>query len=286
MTVQEFFTAYLGLWVETNKGTDPTTHQQCIDAWRTYNRKVVGAPDIFGNPPDIWNNYQTDFYDKIPNTPTGFPQLGDVVIWGTNYGKYGHIAVCTDIADTTTFTSFDQNDPLNTPCHYQPHKYTGVLGWLRPKHLPPEASTEDKVCLDLLKQTPYEGSLEGLVRQLIGEHTNYKDLENKAKQLDGFVSKWVEEFKLTSGSNLIEIETEMTKLLPLEDRVNKFRFAIESAVGTFETDDALLGALQALRGDNLTLTTKLSECQLKLKRNGAIKAFSFGNYIIRIYKND
>lgn len=284
MTAKEFFDAYLGLWVESNKSTDPTTYNQCIDIWRAYNRKVVGAPDIFGNPPDIWANYQTDFYNKIPNTPDGFPQLGDVVIFGTKYGKYGHICIATDIADTTTFTSFDQNDPLNTPCHFQPHKYTGVLGWLRPKHLPPEASIEDKIALDLLKQIPFEGNLEGFVRQLIGEHTNYKDLESKAKQLDGFASKWVEEFKLPSGSNLVEIETEMTKLLPLEDRVNKFRLAIESAVGTFTDDTALLDGLQALRGDNLTLTTKLSECQTKLTKRKPWKSFQAGNLLVKIYK--
>lgn len=148
MNIRDFFWAYMDLWVESNKGSDATTYDQCIDLWRTYNRKVIQAPDIFGNPPDIWDKYQSDYYDRIPNTPDGIPQLGDVIIWGTKYGKYGHIAICTELANTSKFTTFDQNDPLGSSCHFQPHTYTGVLGWLRPKNqsvleVPkPEAATE------------------------------------------------------------------------------------------------------------------------------------------------
>lgn len=151
MNIRTFFWAYIDLWVESNKGSDITTYNQCVDAWRVYNRQVIKAPDIFGNPPDLWEKYQSDYYDKIPNTPTGVPQLGDVIIWGTKYGKYGHIAICTEIANTKTFTSFDQNDPIGEPCHFQPHTYAGVLGWLRPKNQlvlqPPEevSNAQDKI---------------------------------------------------------------------------------------------------------------------------------------------
>lgn len=133
MNIRDFFWGMIDLWVESNKGS-VETQDQCVDLWRAYNRKVIQAPDIFGNPPDIWNKYQQDFYERIPNTPDGVPQLGDVVIWGSSYGGYGHIAICTEIANTKTFTSFDQNDPIGEPCHFQPHTYSGVLGWLRPKN--------------------------------------------------------------------------------------------------------------------------------------------------------
>jgi len=134
MNIRDFFWAFMDLWVESNKGSDPTTYDQCVDLWRAYNRKVIRAPDIFGNPPDIWEKYQADFYERIPNTPEGVPRLGDVIIWGKKYSKYGHIAICTEIADTKKFISFDQNDPIGTPCHFQEHNYVGVLGWLRPKN--------------------------------------------------------------------------------------------------------------------------------------------------------
>lgn len=135
MTARDFFDTFEGLWVETNKGMDTSTLDQCVDLWRAYNQKVIGGPFMTGNATDFWMNYPTDFYDKIPNASiSDVPQLGDVIIWGTKYSKFGHIAICTDIANTKTFTSFDQNDPTGTPCHYQPHTYTGVLGWLRPKN--------------------------------------------------------------------------------------------------------------------------------------------------------
>jgi len=283
MTIQEFFDTFSGLWIETNKTGDTSTYDQCIDLWRAYNRKVVKAPDIFGNPPDIWNNYQSEFYDKVPrggNTP----RLGDGIIWGTNYSKYGHIAVCTDIVASSTFTSFDQNDPLGSSCHYQPHTYTGVLGWLRPKKLPQEESSEDKIVLEVIKGIIHEGSLEGLARQLVGEHEHYKSLEAKANQLDGFIAKWVEEYKLDAGSNLVEIEIEMSKLLPLEDKVNQFRNAIEKAVGNdYVNDTALLTALEAIVQDRDNLAVKLDECQLKLSNKNILWAFEWKGYTIKIY---
>ncbi len=138
MSIREFFNTYIDLWVETNKSTNLATNDQCVDLWRVFNMKVVGGPFMLGNAVDFWTNYPTAFYDKIPNTPTGVPQMGDTIIWGTKYAPYGHIAICTELVDVKNFTSFDQNDPIGSACHFQPHTYTGVLGWLRPKQLPQE----------------------------------------------------------------------------------------------------------------------------------------------------
>jgi len=151
MNIRDFFWAYIDLWIESNKSSDTSTYDQCVDLWRAFNRKIIKAPDIYGNPPVLWDNYQSDYYEKIPNTPEGVPQLGDVIIWGKSYGGIGHIAICTEIANVKTFTSFDQNDPIGEPCHFQPHTYTGVLGWLRPKNQlvlePPKEDTnaQDKI---------------------------------------------------------------------------------------------------------------------------------------------
>ena len=67
--------------------------------------------------------------------------MGDIVIWGTLVGEYGHIDICSGGADTNSFTGFDQNWPLQVDangngtgvCHFVKHNYNGVLGWLRPK---------------------------------------------------------------------------------------------------------------------------------------------------------
>ena len=288
MNIQQFFEAYEDLWIESNKDSDQSTQDQCIDLWRAYNRKVIKAPDIFGNPPDIWNNYQQDFYERIKNTPSGVPQLGDVMVWGTRYGKYGHIAICTDIANTGTFTSFDQNDPLGSSCHFQPHKYTGLLGWLRPKNQEAiHGHAEQNIVLeliagaygDLLDDDPLkQGNLEGYCRAITEEHKSYAENRNKAEQLDGFIAKWVQEWNLESGSNLVEIENEMSKYITMEDRVNQYRDAIEKLVGPFENDDALLLALKSFKSDKKKILIDLKTCQAKLPKGKIIKVFEVGKW--------
>lgn len=128
MTIQQFFDKWNG------KGCDYDGYYgfQCMDLAHQFASEVVGQ-DIPAAPgaKDVWT-LATPGFEKIPNTPTGVPQRGDIVIWGTGVGQFGHIAVF-DHGDTTNFTSFDQNWPLNSLCHYQSHNYTGVLGWLHPK---------------------------------------------------------------------------------------------------------------------------------------------------------
>lgn len=125
MTVQQFFDKY------NNQGIDYDGYygDQCVDLAQQYNQEVVGGPRLTGNAVDIFTTYPKDFYDKITNTPDGVPQEGDIMIWGTSIGQYGHIAVFKD-GDQNQFTSFDQNWPANSVCHFQAHNYSGVLGWL------------------------------------------------------------------------------------------------------------------------------------------------------------
>lgn len=107
---------------------------QCMDLIEFYNRDVVGAPQIGGDAIDAWSYYSDRFYYQIDNGPGDVPQLGDILVWSTDYGDgAGHVAICHD-ADLSSFTSFDQNWPTGSCCHFQYHEnYDGVLGWLRPK---------------------------------------------------------------------------------------------------------------------------------------------------------
>jgi len=104
---------------------------QCVDLFHQYDKECVGGRVIAGNAVDLFNNYDHDHYYQILNSPTNCPIKGDVVIWGQGLGPYGHIAVAKD-GDANSFTSFDQNFPLGSLCHFQPHNYKNVLGWLRP----------------------------------------------------------------------------------------------------------------------------------------------------------
>jgi hypothetical protein len=295
MVIKELFDAYEGLWIESSSIDTSGTRDQCVDLFRVYNRKVIGGNDMAGNAVDYFTNYPVVYYDKIPNTPTGVPQLGDVIVWGTTYGTYGHISVCTDIADTKGFTSFDQNDPLKSKCHFQPHTYNGVLGWLRPKQLPIEESglTEDeRRTLDYLANSKTGDNLEGTVRSWYDCYLAKPGQESKVKQLEGFIAKWVEEWKLPEGSNLVEVENEMAKLMVIEDRLQEYRDSIELCVGTFPTDSALLLAHSAIRKQIDILTSERDSLQQKLDESKIpvgykfLKSWNIWNLMWKLYRKE
>ena len=132
MTVRGFFDKYNG------KGIDYDNWYgfQCMDLYHQFDKECIGSKNYPAPAAkDVWNKYDSNFYTRISNTPTNIPQEGDVIIWGTIIGPYGHIAVFY-AGDVINFTSFDQNFPINSKCHFQVHSYKGVLGWLRPKQLP------------------------------------------------------------------------------------------------------------------------------------------------------
>lgn len=144
MTFQEFLNKY------NSKGIDFDGFYgfQCMDLAHKYAVEVCGQ-DIPNAPAakDVWTK-PTPGYTKIANTPDGVPQKGDIIIWGTGAGPYGHIAVFYQ-GDVWKFTSFDQNWPVNSVCHFQQHNYTGVLGWLRRTGTPtPPAISPSKQKLD------------------------------------------------------------------------------------------------------------------------------------------
>src|SRR3990167_675546 len=146
MTLQEFFDKYNGKGIDF----DGFYGNQCMDLAEEYNRDVVGALRLTGNAADVWENYPVDNYERFLNTPDGVPQLGDIVLWNKNVGGgFGHIAIFKE-GDIDNFTSFDQNWPTGSNCHFQSHVYTNVTGWLRPKVTDNNALTECLKQHDLL----------------------------------------------------------------------------------------------------------------------------------------
>lgn len=138
MTVDEFFKKYNGKGIDF----DGFYGFQCMDLAQQYVKDCVGGKQLGGpNAKDCWTNYPKETFDRITNTPTGVPQLGDIVIWGAMPGNvYGHIAVYY-AGNTVNFTSFDQNWPVGSTSHFQVHNYNYVLGWLRPKVSPTPTPT-------------------------------------------------------------------------------------------------------------------------------------------------
>lgn len=109
---------------------------QCMDLIKQYCVEVLNIPVLTGNAVDVWTKYPADKFLKVNYIPGGdSPQHGDIVIWGTGVGQFGHIAIC-DIGQPSGFPngfiSFDQNWPVGSPCALVSHNFNNVLGWLRP----------------------------------------------------------------------------------------------------------------------------------------------------------
>lgn len=121
-----------------------------IDNDGTLGPNSAGAQCV--NLPNVWlsniaceqfpgnaANFEFDSHpdcDWIENTATSVPMPGDIVVWAASgyWGlPYGHVDVALAGGNVNNFTGFDQNWPLNSPCHSQWHNYNDVAGYLRPR---------------------------------------------------------------------------------------------------------------------------------------------------------
>lgn len=132
MTPQDFFNKYDGKTIDY----DGAYSGQCMDVMNQFRLDVHNDSS---NQLRAATAYQSwlkggQDYDKIHYQPGLAPQEGDIVYWSDQYIKgTGHVAIATNKANQSVFTSFDQNWPVGSKCHYQEHTYSGVVGWLRHK---------------------------------------------------------------------------------------------------------------------------------------------------------
>jgi len=84
----------------------------------------------------VWTNasdFTRKYFDLIENKVETIPQAGDLFVIGKSSSyPYGHIGIVIE-ATQTTMKCFEQNYPTGTNAHIQDRKYTGVVGFLRPK---------------------------------------------------------------------------------------------------------------------------------------------------------
>ena len=140
MTLQQFMNAWQGKKVPSRGGISG----QCVSMVQKWaeDNGVTGTPVFPVAAAKDMPGTRKDFFDWIPNTPTGVPQAGDIVVWGNAVGQYGHTAIFID-GNAQSFRSFDQNWPVGTAAHIQQHNYNGVLGWLRFKKPAPQGDIMD-----------------------------------------------------------------------------------------------------------------------------------------------
>lgn len=136
MTFDEFVKKFDGKATDFDGGCGV----QCVDLAKMYMYYVLEMqPKAIGNAEAYWRRYDElsylhDNFVKIPNTPTFVPQKGDIAVWDTRHGKYGHIAICNGEGNTKYFYSYDQNWIIKK-MHKVKHDYKGgFAGVLRPRN--------------------------------------------------------------------------------------------------------------------------------------------------------
>lgn len=132
------------------------------------------------------------------------------------------------------------------------------------KDVPPAISEDQKRALEFINSNKGSSNFEGAVREWYGAMKDKPELENKSKQLDGFIAKWIAEWRLSADTSLVGIESEMSKLLLLEDRLQEYRDSIEGCVGSFPDDLHLLEAHSAVRSQMEDLTKQIADLQRRL----------------------
>jgi len=238
MTLSDFFGKYEGRGIDY----DGAYSFQCVDLYRQFVKEILNAkqsPPVKGAK-DIWTTYSTDVFTKISNNPDNAPKAGDVVIWGEGIGPYGHIAICSEQGDKYSFTSFDQNYPLGSVCHFQKHTYFSVLGWLRPKSLlqpaesPTTAVNPDQIKIDLGEPFGVQ-EVQAVVSML---RDNKKALDDLIIEMGGLTTQIQEMVKfrqslaerLGCADDQAVIVAEIKKLIDKEDQQNETASGLGSLI--------------------------------------------------------
>ena len=291
MTVEEFVSKWSG------KGCDWDGHYgfQCVDLYRQYVQEVVKCPQSPGvsGAKDIWNSYLPEYFERIPNTPDGVPQVGDIMIWGDKYGPYGHVAVVTK-ATLTTFTCFSQNDPTGALCGLKTYRtYSPTLGWLSPKTPSTSYRGYDltnldsmKVCVDdhvkvvegqLVDKSQYE-AIKGQLTESQKQNTELStQLGGVRGELASSLAKIDTQNKVISSyvnEDAVQIETlkrleresgeyrdEYYTFLMTTQRLLKLPEKVDSSI---ETQNVAVDALQKLVQSTDILNGKVKDLEKKL----------------------
>lgn len=152
--------------------------------------------------------------------------------------------------------------------------------------LTPVQEINDQTKIDLgvhgvMEVQAIKSKLNDMMRDLEDSH---KAIDSLSSQLKGFADKWVQEYKLSTDSGLVQVEIEMARLLPLEDEYEKTIEAIEEIVGHFQDKNSRLTALGAVKQEIKAVSDKLDDCQKKLSTRKILKTITVFGYTFKIYR--
>ena len=133
MTTEQFVAKYNGKGLNF----DGQFGNQCMDLAAQFVQEVWGKSgwDIArGFAYQVWTQFDSlpasKYAHRVPNTPTGVPPEGSLMVWSTGIGSAGHISVVRGGSNTNVFQSFDQNWNGHQYCEPVLHNYNYVYGWI------------------------------------------------------------------------------------------------------------------------------------------------------------
>lgn len=201
MTPDQFFGKYDG------KGIDFDGYYgfQCLDLYRQFVKEVLEVPQ---SPPvngakDVWNTYLPEYYDRILNTIEAVPIKGDIIIWGVGVGPYGHIAICKD-GTQTELTSFDQNWPVGSLCHFQKHNFSNIIGWLRKKTAManPTPEINDQTLLPIIDENGNKMEVQAVRSRLADQKREIDNLRGLVASLEAEIDELIVKVDECSSSEV------------------------------------------------------------------------------------
>lgn len=257
MTFDEFLAQYNG---KTNVGNTPENKGQCVGLASVWIDALKG-PHVWGDAKDMYQNADTNFFEKIPNSLTAVPRKGDIVIWNGTFNRGpGHVAIATGKGDTKTFEVFEQNNPLGSNCHLRTYSnYNYVTGWFRPRNVVVEEDTLPVKKSDfenlVLKSSEYDkivaggyNHLEDIQKLLNEKETTIQNLTKDVNACETQVGKLLDDAKKINDEDKNtsqELLDAQHALQPLKDEI----VAVNRTLGLMDDTDAqtTLKALQLLK---------------------------------------
>jgi len=260
MTYLEFRKKWLGRGIDF----DGAFKNQCQDVYRMYVKEVLGVPQspAVKGAKEVWTTYLPQYFDKVPNTPDGVPEQGDIIVWG--HGQFGHIAIC-DNADKQFVTSFEQNwielDGSGVT-ELRRHNYTNILGWLKFK------GGELEACLHLLHdvvipekeglQREYETFKKTAAEEIKKRDDHIADLEQKVKSAETDRDETAKSIKALKEEDFQRVQSLAQKLLSRPDWAGVIAeidrlLVVEDQKRGIEKE--LFSANEKIRGMEVALTT-------------------------------
>lgn len=159
---------------------------QCVDVAKGWQDKL-GLKRTTGNAINWLKNCDKSQWDvhKAPELPTA----GSLVVFGTSYGKVGHIALCVNV-EGNRFNAFEQNNPIGSKCHMVNHSMDGVIGWMAPKGAMEDNRMEQQV-RDMVSAVI--GELQTHLLGGFNSSRSDKDVDRVMKEFKGnkYILSWI-----------------------------------------------------------------------------------------------